>query len=251
MRTDVAAHEAHAAPCSRGALHALAGARQHRRRAIDADERHAGARQRDGDATRAAAELEHRCRRRSARRCARTARRAVPAYGRSPSRRTARTRPSLRDPRPAGAAGFGWRASWQLAAGRPASGRPSRRASCSGSRRTPCWLRPLRCDRRRAPRGTPSPASLTRSVAAPSSPAPRAPAARVHTSSGGTPSCTLVTGNMRTSTGFDAGTWRAGSARAVRRRGASRRSRAVGHARRRTASRPASASAPDGTELYK
>ena len=90
---DVGAHELRrrTAPL---AAHAAARPRQHLGRPIDADDADAFAGERHGDAAGAAAELEHRSARPPPSSAARTARRAGPACARSPSRRTARSRPS-------------------------------------------------------------------------------------------------------------------------------------------------------------
>ena len=99
QRADVAADETRTRigdlRCVRDWRAARRRAFEHRRRAIDADEIDAGARERQRDAAGAAAELEHAARRLRRDRAARTARRGARASARSPSRRTARTRPSL------------------------------------------------------------------------------------------------------------------------------------------------------------
>ena len=85
------------APGRRRRATAARGAAEHRRRAIDADQIDARPGQRQRDPARAASELEHRPAR-PARRAARTARRGGRASARSPSRRTARTRPIPANP---------------------------------------------------------------------------------------------------------------------------------------------------------
>ena len=79
------------ARCPAGQPRAQPG--EHPVRTIDPDQIDAGSRQRERDAAGAAAELEHAAVRRRRQSAARTARRGGRASARSPSRRTARTRP--------------------------------------------------------------------------------------------------------------------------------------------------------------
>ena len=90
---DVAADERET-PAKPRARDALSRPREHLFRAIDADDSRAGRGDRNSDASRAASEFEHGSILRGARAAARTRRPAAAAYGRFPSRRTARSRPS-------------------------------------------------------------------------------------------------------------------------------------------------------------
>ena len=146
------------------------------------------------------AELQQRAAGIAARRCARTARRGARACGRSPSRRTGRTRPSPRGPRPRAAAALGCGTSGGrrlLANG----GEEHRVLDFDEGRAGQRGFAPIGVERREEGRaGVAARRSGDGAAIAASTRARR----RVHTSSGGAPSCTLRHREHAHVHGFDA-----------------------------------------------